>query len=216
MTDRSTATVLGTGTLVLTLTLGKTLTLKSVKHVPSISKNLVSGSMLSNVRMRPDFQGGKTILSYKKMYFGNAYRTDGMYKISIIISTSIINEISTSEHSSTLWYRLGHANYRKILNMKKLCLLQNCGDNKPEKCEVCIQTKITRNPFPSVTRSTNLMYLIHSDTSDFKTFVIRGETKYFIDDHSRFCHVYLLKSKDEAFRKFIEFRTRVESNLGIQ
>ena len=35
----------------------------------------------------------------------------------------------------------------------------------------------------------------------------------FIDDQSRFCHVYLLKSKDETFSKFIEFQTRMEKQL---
>ena len=35
-----------------------------------------------------------------------------------------------------------------------------------------------------------------------------------IDDHSHFCHVYLLKSKDEIFSKFTEFQTRVEKQLG--
>jgi len=184
----------------LTLTSEKTLTLKTVKHDPSISKNLVSGSLLCDAGMRLDFQGEKVVLSYKKMFFGNAYRTVGMYKISTIVFTSVINELSTSEYSSTLWHKkLGHVNYRKMLNMKKLGLLQNCGGNKSEKCEVYIQAKITRKPFPTVTRSTNLLDLIHSDTCDFKTFVTRGGMKYFItfiDDHSRFCHVYLLKSKD--------------------
>ena len=45
----------------------------------------------------------------------------------------------------------------------------------------------------------------------------RGGMKYFItfiDDHSRFCHVQLLKSKDEAFSKFIKFQTWVEKQLG--
>ena len=72
MANRSTAAVLRTGTVVLTLTSGKTLTLKSVKHVPSISKNLISGSLLCDAGMRLYFQGGKVVLSYKKMYFGNA------------------------------------------------------------------------------------------------------------------------------------------------
>jgi len=68
------------------------------------------------------------------MYFGNTYRTDDMYKISTTVPTSFINEISTSEYSSTLWHnRLGHVNYRKMLNMKKSGLLQNCGGNKPGK-----------------------------------------------------------------------------------
>ena len=100
--DRSTTVVLEIGTVVLTLTSGKTLTLKSVKHVPSIFKNLVSGSLLCDAGMRLDFQGGKVVLSYRKMYFDNAYCTYGMYKISITAPTSVINEISTSEYSSTL------------------------------------------------------------------------------------------------------------------
>jgi len=55
MADRSIIDVLETGTVVLTLTSGKTLTLKSVKYVPSIFKNLVSESLLCDARMRLDF-----------------------------------------------------------------------------------------------------------------------------------------------------------------
>ena len=96
--DHSTAVVLGIVIVVLTFTSRKTLTLKSVKHVPSIFKNLVSGSLLCDARMRLDFQGEKVVLSYKKMFFGNAYRTYGMYKISTTVPTSVINKISTSEY----------------------------------------------------------------------------------------------------------------------
>ena len=44
MANRSTVAVLGTETVVLTFTSGKILTLKNVKHVPSIFKNLVFGA----------------------------------------------------------------------------------------------------------------------------------------------------------------------------
>ena len=78
MADHSTAVVLRIRTVVLTLTSGKTLILKSVKHVLSIFKNLISGRLLCDARMRLDFQGGNVVLSNMKMYFGNAYRTDSM------------------------------------------------------------------------------------------------------------------------------------------
>ena len=91
MDDRSTVVVLGTR-----------ITLKNVKHVPSISKYLVSGSLLCNAGMRLDFQGRKIVLSCKKIYFCNAYRTYGMYNISSTIPNSVINNISTSAYSSTL------------------------------------------------------------------------------------------------------------------
>ena len=102
-------------------------------------------------------------------------------KISTTVPTSVINEISTSLYSFTLLHnRLGHVNYKKMANMKKLGLLPNREGHKPEKYEVYVQSKITRKPFSNVTRSTNLMNLIHSDTCDLKSFVIRGGIKYFI------------------------------------
>ena len=45
----------------------------------------------------------------------------------------------------------------------------------------------------------------------------RGSKKYFItfiDDSTKYCYVYLLRSKDEALEKFIEYKTEVENQLG--
>ena len=55
MADRSVVPVLRTGTVVLTLSSGKTLILKDVKHVPSIAKNLVSGSLLCDAGIRMSY-----------------------------------------------------------------------------------------------------------------------------------------------------------------
>jgi hypothetical protein len=46
MGNGSHARVLGVGTIILKFTSGKTMLLKNVQHVPSIKKNLVSGSLL--------------------------------------------------------------------------------------------------------------------------------------------------------------------------
>jgi hypothetical protein len=46
MENESHASVHGIGTIDLKLTLGKIVQLKNVQHVPSINKNLVSGSLL--------------------------------------------------------------------------------------------------------------------------------------------------------------------------
>ena len=105
------------------------------------------------------------------MYFGNTYHSNAMYKICIIVPTLVI---STSAHSSTLWhYRFGHVNFMKTFSMKMIGLLSNFGCDKLEKREVFLHAKITRNPFPNVTWSTNLLDLIHSDACDFKSFMIR-------------------------------------------
>jgi len=100
MVDHSTVVVLGIGIMVLTLTSKKTLILMSVKYVPLIFKNLYSRSLLYDAKMRLDFQGEKAVLSYKKTYFGYAYRTDGMHKISTTVSIIVINEISIFVYST--------------------------------------------------------------------------------------------------------------------
>jgi len=115
----------------------------------------------------------------------------------------------------TLWHNWLVVNYGKMISMKKL--LSNYGGDKPWKRDVCIQAKVTKNLFSNVTRST-IADLIHSDTSDFKSIVTRDSMRYFItfiNDHSRFCHVYSLKSKDETFSKFLSFRFKWRSNLGV-
>lgn len=61
-----------------------------------------------------------------------------------------------------------------------------------------------------------ILSLIHSDVCDLKGYVKRGGNKYFItfiDDYSKFCTVYLLKSKDKSLSKFISYKTEVENQL---
>ena len=46
---------------------------------------------------------------------------------------------------------------------------------------------------------------------------IRGGNKFFItfvDDSTKYCYVYLLKSKDEAIEKFVLYKTKVENRLN--
>ena len=45
----------------------------------------------------------------------------------------------------------------------------------------------------------------------------RGGKKYFlnfIDDCTRYCNVYFLRSKDEALEKFMHYKNEVENQLG--
>ena len=45
----------------------------------------------------------------------------------------------------------------------------------------------------------------------------RGDNKYLItvvDDNTKYCYVYLLKSKDEAIEKFVLYKNEVENQLN--
>ena len=67
------------------------------------------------------------------------------------------------------------------------------------RCEICVQGKNTRKSFPSITRTSEPLELIHSDVCDSNRVLTRGGRRYFvtfIDDYSKFCHTYLLKFKE--------------------
>ena len=58
--------------------------------------------------------------------------------------------------------------------------------------------------------------LIHSDLCEMNGILTKGGKQYFItfiDDSTRFCYVYLLKSKDEALHYFKTYKAEVENQL---
>ncbi|CAM6096997.1 unnamed protein product [Calypogeia fissa] len=86
-------------------------------------------------------------------------------------------------------------------------------------CDTCVMAKQHRERIPrkSHSRATRPLQLIHTDLcGPFAISSIHG-ARYlltFIDDHSRFTWVYFLRSKDETFCKFKEFRAMIEKELG--
>ena len=58
--------------------------------------------------------------------------------------------------------------------------------------------------------------LVHSDLCEMKGLLTKGGKRYFltlIDDASRYCYVYLLKTKDEALNYFKIYKVEVENQL---
>jgi len=73
--------------------------------------------------------------------------------------------------------------------------------------------------FPKVERNSHLLELVHSDIYEINSMLTKSEKRYFITfiyDYSRFTYVYLLKTIDEAFGKFKEFKKMVENKKESQ
>ena len=68
--------------------------------------------------------------------------------------------------------------------------------NKLQFCMKCVQGKQHRNTFPK-----------GSSLRHFLTF---------IDEKSRYTWVYFLKSKDQVFEKFLEWKAQVEKSYEIK
>ncbi|CAM8934624.1 unnamed protein product [Rhodiola kirilowii] len=219
MGNSATSEVKGKGSVILKMTSGKELKLTNVSYVPDIRKNLVSGAVLDAHGFKIVFESQKVVLSKNGMYVGRGYVKDGMWKLNVIAIKTINKESSSAYllESSNLWHgRLGHVNYDSIRNLMKLDCIPKLQIDSEHKCEICVEAKLTRTSFHSVERDTEPLDLIHSDLCDLKFMPTRGGNKYFvtfIDDSSKYCSIYLLKSKDEAIEKFAMYKLEVENQL---
>ena len=85
-------------------------------------------------------------------------------------------------------------------------------------CESCPQGKHSRAKFPSSDRrGKEPLDLVHSDLCGKMNEKSLGGAQYFlsfIDDSTRYVWVYFLKSKDQVFEKFLEWKAMVEKSVG--
>ena len=115
-----------------------------------------------------------------------------------------------------MWHaRLGHLNFKYIKYMSKHGLIYYKQDVH-DKCEICIESKIRKKPFPSTNKDSQLLELVHSDACELNGILTRGGKRYFItfiDDFSRYTYVYLMRNKDEFIDMFKKYKTEVENQM---
>ena len=80
-----------------------------------------------------------------------------------------------------------------------------------------VQSKQPRKPQKATEmRTLAPLELVHSDLCEMNGELTKGGKRYFmtfIDDCTRFCYVYLLKTKDEALHYFKVYKAEVENQL---
>ena len=182
----------------------------------------MSGSLLSKKGFRLLFESDKFVLTKSEIYVGKGYMSNELFKMNVMTIVSNFNNNNTSSaymlESFNVWHgRLGHVNFDTLRTLMNLELLPKFNIDVNHKCEICVESKLTRASFHNIERSTEPLELIYSDTCDLKYVQTRGGKKYFvtfIDDCTRYCYVYLLRSKDEALEKFMHYKNEVENQLG--
>ena len=220
MGNSASASIQGKGKIVLTLTSGKLLTLTNVLHVPEMRRNLISGSLLMKAGLKLSFDSDRLVLTRNGEFVGKGFCNGGLFTLDVKIDTMNKNASTSSAYiaeSIDLWHaRLGHVNFDSVKRLKHLNLIPSFSKTDFSKCQVCVEAKFTKKPFKSVDRQTEVLELVHSDLGDFNNHESRGGKKYyitFVDDCSRFCMVYLLRSKDEAEEMFLKYKAEVENQL---
>ncbi|KAL0545234.1 hypothetical protein IC582_020384 [Cucumis melo] len=194
MGNSSTSKVEGQGKVILKMSSGKELILNNVLHVPDIRKNLVSG-----------------------------YLSDGLFKLNILVPKSIINnKVSTFAYivkSFVCHDRLGHVNFNSLRRLINMNLIPKFTFDTNHSCEVCVESKMTKTPFHSTEKMTKSLELIHNDICDLKFVQTKSGKNYFItfiDDCTRYCYVYLLKSKYEVVKVFKFYKKWVKNQLSTK
>jgi hypothetical protein len=85
--------------------------LKIVQHLPSIKKNLVSGSLLCRDSYKLVFEFNKCIRSKYETFVGKGYDSGGLFHLSLhyVCNESVNNVISKESY---IWHsRLCHINF---------------------------------------------------------------------------------------------------------
>lgn len=187
-----------------------------VLYVPELSANLLSISKMVEKGNTITFNSeGCTVYDDQMSILVNCKPIDGIYKINGGVEKCML---TAKQENSMVWHkRLGHINHKDLCKMRDGVVsgIKFADDMSMIKaCETCAYGKHARLPFKSSnSRSENKLDLIHSDLCGPMENKSIGGARYFmtfIDDFSRKCFVYFLKSKKEAFTTFIEFKTWIE------
>jgi hypothetical protein len=98
-----------------------------------------------------------------------------------------------------------------------MSLILSFSNVKGSKCQACVQAKQPRKPHKAVDeRHTTLLELIHSDICEMIGVLTKGGKRYFmtlIDDATKYCYVFILKTKDDALECFKTHKAEVENQL---
>jgi hypothetical protein len=104
-----------------------------------------------------------------------------------------------------------------MMHLASLSLISKFTHVKNSKCHVCVESKQTRKPRKAIeARNLSPLELIHSNLSKMNGVLTKEGKRYFmtlIDDCTKFCCIYLLKSKDEALHYFKIYKAEVENQL---
>src|SRR3954465_7663557 len=123
----------------------------------------------------------------------------------------------TSESESIKWHnRLGHIGQDRSSRLVKNNLLGSLTKVNLPTCEPFLAGKATKKSFGKAHRASAPLDLIHSDICRPLNMRNRTNKPYFItfiDDYSRYGHIYLISHKSKALRCFEAYLNEVENKL---
>ena len=220
----SKATAQGVVFLEMKLPGGKTRNCKliDVLYVPKLSYSLSSVSKATESGKTTKFdETGCQILGKNSKVIAAATRVGSLYYLDCLVK----QQVSVAQCKEVLWHRryghLGTQNLQKLARDKLVDNFDFDASKDIDFCETCVEGKHHRSQFKSngATHTKEPLGLVHSDVCGKIGTRSLGGANYFltfIDDKTHYVWVYILKTKDEVFKYFLDWKTQAENFSGHQ
>jgi len=220
MANNSYSEVKGIGSVRFVKKDGTSIVLQGVRYIPEISRNLISMGTLEAEGY--EFKGNHGIL--RVMQDSNEF-IRGRRRASLYIleaqaemanSESLVTTTGETDQTQ-LWHsRMGHIGQQAMDILSKKGCFGNDKISEIKFCEDCVIGKTHKVSFGTAQHTTKeKLDYVHSDLWGSPNVPYSlGRCQYFIsftDDWSRKVWIYFLKTKDEAFQSFTEWKTMVET-----
>ena len=202
-----------------------------VLHVPDLGSNLLSVLYLTRhhrfnvhiVRDRMSF-----ILDGQTRFIAPIDDSNTAHLAGTVIpapESALVASSSTLPLNETLWHRrfahFHHSGVKSIISEGLVTGMDLVSSSVPDPiCEPCLCGKLNAAPFPSSpSRADRPLALVHSDVHG--PLPVRTASGYrywstWIDDQTRYRVVIPLKSKDETFAAFQQYKAHAETTLGLK
>lgn len=196
-----------------------TANLNDTLFVPDLRTNLISVSKITDNGYTVDFsrdfariRDSNGNVRLKATRLGNLY---------YLQECEMTNAVTNDKVDVHLWHeRLGHLNVKDVIK-----LLNKAGKNVnvndvslSRECDVCAKGKMTALPFSKSSGPCDeKLNIVYSDIVGPMRCESNGGSRYFItfiDDCTRWCEIYFLKSKCNALDAFKDYKKYVENLLG--
>lgn len=200
--------------------------LKDVNYVPKLSSNLISVNKLSKSGYKIVFTGDFCEISQEGRFIMKIKaKANGLYELKPVSTVNFVaNEKVQTDCIHTWHLRFGHRNMTDISKMIKDkaldgVTLRSCECPRTDVCRICCEGKFVRQKFPKKRRNKTYAFfdLVHSDLCGPFDVATPAGHRYFltmIEDQSRYCHIYFLKRKSDAYEKFKEYIAFVKNKFG--
>lgn len=194
--------------------------LTDVKFMPTMGRNLISYRCLEKAGC--SYEGGDFSVKFFKdgaEVLSGKY-TNGLYYLEGTVLQRESCTASSQVDSTQKWHsRFGHISQKGLVLLVKAGYLNQNEVKKLDFCESCVFGKAHKQSFKKGKHtSKEVLEYVHSDLWGSPSVVPSlAEKQYFItfiDDYSRKVWIYFLKTKDEAFDTFKEWKVEVETQTG--